>query len=264
MFRACMRTHYRTFLFFFERRWYHPLQSLVGGGLCIALMWAISWLYAVIASCVWLAVFLSARYGAGTKANFGDSLKTFSIYGAIRSVVSVGLAEPAHPKNFVPQLLVIATPPQWRGRHAGSPPESTGASHAAPRVPGAGLPSTLSTEPLVSTVSTTVHPTAFVGPIAAEATAAETRQLEEEFAVDAPLLRLAASLTASRYLPGGLGYAVVAAVAVGRRHAPVAERAKRLAAAEAVIERRIRDVTGAASDRMFAEVRGRGHAALPR
>ena len=208
---------------------------------------AISWLYAVIASCVWIGVFLAARYGAGTKANFGDSLKTFAIYSAIRTVVSVGASWPAHPKNFVPQLLVIATPPQWRGLRPGELTDFTGDSHAAPLAPRNRVPPEV---PLGSVV----HPTAFVAPSDADSSTAETRQLEEEFAVDAPLLHLAAALTNSRYLPGGLGYAVIAAVSVGRK-AP-AEQGKRLTAAEAVIERHIRKFAGNASVRLFPEVLG--------
>ena len=231
---------------------------------------AISWLYATIATCVWLGVYLSARYGAGTKANLGDSLKTFSIYSAIRSVVFVGLAEPAHPKNFVPQLLVIATPRQWRaepgapretGAQSGAPPTATAAATAAATATATAAAAALPSlpphqEPLTGEAN--CLPLRICPDLLARGQAAPAVVVaadEAEFAVDAPLLRLAATLTGSRYLLGGLGYAVVAAVAVGRRHTPAAERARRVAAGEAVIERRIRDVTGPAHDRMFAEVR---------
>ncbi|TGZ66144.1 hypothetical protein CRM22_005496 [Opisthorchis felineus] len=82
----------------------HWFLSLIGLGLCIALMFISSWYYTIVAWAIAGAIYKYIEYRGASK-EWGDATRGFQMSTATRAILKLGI-KPIHTKNWRPQLLV--------------------------------------------------------------------------------------------------------------------------------------------------------------
>ncbi|KAK7794045.1 hypothetical protein R5R35_012989 [Gryllus longicercus] len=93
-------------------RFYNMWLSLVGAGLCVAVMFLISWWTALITLAVVMALYLIVAYRK-PDVNWGSSTQAQTYKNALISVQQLNNVED-HVKNYRPQILVLSGMPGYR------------------------------------------------------------------------------------------------------------------------------------------------------
>lgn len=93
-------------------RYYNMWLSLVGAILCVAVMFLISWITAVLTFAVVLTLYLVVAYRK-PDVNWGSTQQAQIYKNALMSVQQLNHVE-EHVKNYRPQILVLAGPPNSR------------------------------------------------------------------------------------------------------------------------------------------------------
>uniref|UniRef100_A0A915BHE0 Solute carrier family 12 member 6 n=1 Tax=Parascaris univalens TaxID=6257 RepID=A0A915BHE0_PARUN len=87
-------------------KYYHWSLSVMGAGLCFFIMFASQWQYAVFSILLTLAIYKYVEW-KGAKKEWGDGIRGLALSTAQYSLMKVEDKDP-HPKNWRPQLLVLA------------------------------------------------------------------------------------------------------------------------------------------------------------
>ncbi|XP_064639994.1 solute carrier family 12 member 4-like isoform X3 [Lineus longissimus] len=87
-------------------RFYHWTLSLIGLGLCIALMFISSWYYALAALVLALCIYKYIEY-KGAEQEWGDGIRGLAMSAARYALLQLEEGPP-HTKNWRPQMLVLA------------------------------------------------------------------------------------------------------------------------------------------------------------
>jgi potassium/chloride transporter 4/5/6 len=86
-------------------RYYHWSTSLLGGLLCLTIMFIVSWYYALAALLVAIVIYKYIEY-RGAEKEWGDGVSGLSLQAARYSLLKLEEAPP-HTKNWRPQLLIL-------------------------------------------------------------------------------------------------------------------------------------------------------------
>mmetsp|Transcript_69726 Transcript_69726/g.220759 ORF Transcript_69726/g.220759 Transcript_69726/m.220759 type:complete len:1075 (+) Transcript_69726:77-3301(+) len=91
-------------------RWkfYHWTLAGLGGGLCLAIMFLISWIFSVVAIAVAFIIYWYVSV-YGKEENWGDGLKSLRYRLALRAMLKLGEHQ-IHPKNWHPSPVVLCKP----------------------------------------------------------------------------------------------------------------------------------------------------------
>lgn len=87
-------------------RYYHWSLSLLGGVLCLVVMFVSKWQFAIIAIIIGILVYKYIEY-RGAEQEWGDGLRGLGLSGATYALLNLEGRIP-HTKNWRPQLLVLA------------------------------------------------------------------------------------------------------------------------------------------------------------
>ncbi|CAB3409718.1 unnamed protein product [Caenorhabditis bovis] len=87
-------------------RYFHPILSLIGAFLCIAVMFISAWHFALVAIFVGAGVYKYIEY-AGAEKEWGDGIRGLGLSAARFALLNLD-EKPQHSRNWRPQLLVLA------------------------------------------------------------------------------------------------------------------------------------------------------------